>query len=101
MLRRLVLPLLLLLSAIAVRADDWPEFRGPTGQGHSTEKGLPLAWRESRNIPSKIPVPGSGWSSPVVAGGRVWLTTAVKDKSGGSLRVLAYDVETGRELVNT
>ena len=42
---------------------------------------------------------GLGWSSPVVAGGRVWLTTAVNDR-GGSLRVLAFDVETGRQIVD-
>ena len=44
-------------------------------------------------------MPGLGWSSPVVAGGRVWLTTAVNER-GGSLRALAFDVETGRELVD-
>ena len=81
------------------RAEDWPEFRGPTGQGHSTERGLPLDWSESRNVAWKAPVPGLGWSSPVVAGGRIWLTTAVKER-GGSMRALAYDVETGRQLVN-
>ena len=44
-------------------------------------------------------MPGRGWSSPVVAGGRVWLTTSVKEK-GASLRALAFDVATGREAVN-
>ena len=39
------------------------------------ETGLPLEWSESRNVLWKTPVPGRGWSSPVVAGGRVWLTT--------------------------
>jgi outer membrane protein assembly factor BamB len=95
---------LLLLLALTAPAgtpggDDWPEFRGPTGQGHSTEHGLPLEWSESHNVRWKTRIPGLGWSSPVVAGGRVWMTTAVKDR-GGSLRALAFDVETGRELVN-
>jgi outer membrane protein assembly factor BamB len=96
--------LLLVLVAAAGRgiaADDWPAFRGPTGQGHSTERGLPVEWSESHNIVWKIPIPGAGWSSPVVAGGKVWLTAAVPDRSGGSLRALAYDASTGRELVNT
>ncbi len=97
--RRIALSCLLALIAVAVRAEDWPQFRGPTGQGQSTERGLPLEWSESRNVRWKAPVAGRGWSSPVVAGGRVWLTTAVKE-SGASLRALAYDVETGRELVN-
>ena len=75
---------------------EWPEFRGPTGQGHSTERGLPVEWSESRNVVWKAPVPGSGWSSPVAGGGRIWLTTAV----GPSLRAVAFDASTGREVVN-
>lgn len=93
-----VLCLLLALTESVGRAEDWPAFRGPTGQGHSTERGLPLEWGEAQNVRWKTAVPGLGWSSPVVAGGRVWLTTATAN--GSSLRALAYDVETGRELVN-
>src|ERR1700681_4194256 len=93
--------LLLLLGALAaaVSAEDWPEFRGPTAQGHSTERGLPLEWSEPRNVMWKAGVPGLGWSSPVGGGGRVWGTSAIKER-GGSLRALAFDLETGRELVN-
>jgi outer membrane protein assembly factor BamB len=87
------------LSGAALRAEDWPQFRGPTGQGHSGETGLPAAWSESQNVAWKTAVPGRGWSSPVVAGGRAWVTTSVKEK-GASLRALAYDVATGREVVN-
>jgi outer membrane protein assembly factor BamB len=94
------LPLLFVVAALTGSADDWPEFRGPTGQGHSTDRGVPLEWSESRNVIWKTRVPGLGWSSPVVAGGRVWLTSALKER-GGSLRALAFDLETGRELVNT
>jgi outer membrane protein assembly factor BamB len=82
---------------LVVRAEDWPEFRGPSGQGHSAERGVPLEWSET-NVLWKTPVPGRGWSSPVVANGRVWLTTATEN--GRSLRALAFDQETGRELVN-
>jgi outer membrane protein assembly factor BamB len=60
---------------------------------------VPFEWSDSRNVIWKTPVPGLGWSSPVVSDGRVWVTTAVKDH-GGSLRALAFDVETGREVVN-
>lgn len=97
---RIALSLLFALTACAVRAEDWPEFRGPTGQGHSTERGLPLEWSESRNVIWKTPVPGLGWSSPVVAGGRVWMTSAVRERDGASLRALAFDAETGNEAVN-
>jgi outer membrane protein assembly factor BamB len=96
---------ILLLCGIAATASpafvqDWPEFRGPAGQGHSVERGLPLDWSESRHVAWKVPVAGSGWSSPVIAGGRVWITTAV---GGGdmSLRAIALDAATGRELANT
>ena len=91
--------LLLALGTSPVEGEDWPQFRGPTGQGHSTERGLPVEWSESKNIVWKTPVPGRGWSSPVVADGRVWLTTSTR-ANGASLRLLAYDVATGRELVN-
>lgn len=84
--------------AVGLRAQDWPQFRGPSGQGVSEARGLPLEWSESKNIAWKVPVPGSGWSSPVVGGGRVWLTTYV-DK-GASIRALAFDVESGKEVVN-
>jgi outer membrane protein assembly factor BamB len=102
--RLLVLLLIAGASALA-RAEDWPQFRGPTGQGHATERGLPLEWSETRNIIWKTPVPGLGWSSPVVADGRVWLTTVVESKErrgrlSASLRALAFDVATGREVVN-
>jgi outer membrane protein assembly factor BamB len=88
----------LALLANAAYAQDWPQFRGPTGQGLSDLRGLPLTWSESENVAWKVPVPGRGWSSPVIAGDRVWLTTFI-DK-GGSMRALSFDVATGKELVN-
>jgi outer membrane protein assembly factor BamB len=97
---KIALSLLLALIGCAVQAEDWPEFRGPTGQGHSAERGVPLEWSESRNVMWKTPVPGLGWSTPVVAGGRVWLTTALRDRSDTSLRAVAFDVETAHEVVN-
>jgi outer membrane protein assembly factor BamB len=78
---------------------QWPEFRGPTGQGHSTDTNLPLEWSETRNVRWKTPIPGRGWSSPAIADGRIWVTTAV-DADGTSLRALAFDLESGREVVN-
>src|SRR5262245_51885434 len=82
--RQLVIPVLVALvvmgSAAPVVAQDWPQFRGPDGQGHSTERGLPVEWSESKNVIWKSPVAGRGWSSPIVAAGRVWLTTATPDR---------------------
>ena len=74
-------------------ADDWPQFRGPTGQGLSEERNLPLTWSETKNVRWKVEIPGRGWSSPVIQGDRIWLTTATED--GRSLRAIAVDVNTG------
>ena len=90
---------LLLNAGAAAGAGDWPEFRGPSGQGHSTEQGLPLEWSESQNVVWKTAVPGLGWSTPVVAGGRVWITTAT-DERGGSLRLLAFDAGSGEPVLD-
>jgi outer membrane protein assembly factor BamB len=79
---------------------EWPEFRGPGGQGHAASGPAPFEWSETRNVVWKVPVPGRGWSSPVVSGGRIWLTTAVADGRAASLRLLSFDAESGRELLN-
>jgi outer membrane protein assembly factor BamB len=100
MVRFLLMLAIVASSALPIAAEDWPEFRGPTGQGHSTERGLPLQWSETQHVAWKVPVPGRGWSSPVVANGRVWLTTATDD-GGGSLRLISFDVATGRAVTNT
>jgi len=88
--------LLLILFLFVVQ--DWPQFRGPTGQGVSEERGLPLTWSESKNIRWKVAIPGRGWSSPVIQGDRVWLTTATEE--GKSLRAIAIDRNTGAILQN-
>src|SRR3990170_5714950 len=69
----------ILLFGIAVpfaTAADWPQFRGPRGDGHSEAKGLPTSWDDAKNIAWQTPIPGRGWSSPIVLGDRIWLTTA-------------------------
>ena len=91
----------LALGAATANADDWPEFRGPTGQGHAPDAGVPLSWSETENVTWKVPVPGLGWSSPVVADGRIWLTSAVTEPgSGSSLRLLAYNAATGDQTLD-
>ena len=92
---------ILTCAGVIALADDWPEFRGPTGQGHAPDAAVPLEWSETENVTWKTPVEGRGWSSPVVADGRVWLTTALTDSDeGSSLRLLAYDVETGANTLD-
>ena len=89
---------LLLLVILLLNISDWPQFRGPTGQGHSDEQGLPLNWSETNSVRWKVAIPGKGWSSPVIQGDQVWLTTATEE--GKSLRVLAVDRNTGAVLQN-
>jgi outer membrane protein assembly factor BamB len=91
-----LLSFFLLCHQALIFAEDWPQVRGPGGQGQSSETGLPIQWSESKNVAWKVPVPGRGWSSPVIAGGRVWLTTAVAERRETSLRLLAYDRDTGK-----
>ncbi len=74
----------------------WPQFRGPGGQGHATGD-LPVSWGEGKNVAWKTPLKGKGWSSPVVAGGKVWVTAAVgADGKGLSLRVIGVDLRSGK-----
>jgi outer membrane protein assembly factor BamB len=94
MLARLVLLLLLCSVGVARGGDNWPQFRGPDGQGHSDSTGLPLKWSETDHVAWMAEIPGQGWSSPVVSGNQVWMTTATEN--GCSLRVICVDRETGR-----
>ncbi|MFM1902299.1 MAG: Serine/threonine-protein kinase AfsK [Planctomycetota bacterium] len=58
---------------------DWPQWRGRAGDGHApAAHDLPLTWSESENVAWKTPLPGRGWSSPVIGNGQVWVTTAVE-----------------------
>lgn len=93
MTRRTSLSLLLCSLSRQLSAEDWPQFRGPDGQGHSTEHGLPLTWSEKEHVRWKVAIPGRGWSSPAIAGDLIWLTTATAGER--SLRAIALDRETG------
>jgi outer membrane protein assembly factor BamB len=84
----------LLLASASLANDDWPQFRGPTQQGHSDSTGVPLEWSESQGVVFKTPIPGEGWSSPVVLGEQVWMTTATQ--GGRSLRAVCVDRNTGK-----
>ena len=92
-----------IFAALAARA-DWPEFRGPTGDGHASAPGdtkplgLPLYWSETNNITWKTAIPFRGWSAPVAMGGQVWLTTATED--GRDSFAICVDAKTGKEVFN-
>ncbi len=61
----------------ALGEDEWPQFRGPSGQGHTDATDLPLTWSESENVKWKTDIAGEGHSSPVISGDQIWLTTAI------------------------
>jgi outer membrane protein assembly factor BamB len=96
---------LLVMPVVTLRAENWPEFRGPTGQGTYAGKRVPLEWTTTKNVAWKTQIPGKGWSSPIVQDGRIYLTTAVpidaSAKSDQSLCALCLDAETGKELWKT
>jgi outer membrane protein assembly factor BamB len=75
--RAIVIALSLWAAASVARAEDWPCWRGPRGDGTSAETNLPLTWSAKDNVAWKAPVPGVGHSSPVVSGDRVFVTTCL------------------------
>lgn len=90
----LILAVSLASLHIASTADVWPQMRGPTAQGVAESKGLPLTWSETEHIAWKTPIPGQGWSSPVVGDGAVYVTSALDD--GRSLHVYRIDLASGK-----
>lgn len=85
-----------LLTCGMLAADEWPQFRGPGGQGHAGQQGLATTWSETENITWKAAVPGLGWSSPVVANGQIWCTTALDQ--GHSLHAICLQEANGEIL---
>ena len=107
--RHFVFSLCLLLCGLTIAfakqagaplADDWPQFRGPTGQGISSARNVPVRWSASSNIKWRASIPGRGWSSPVVSQGRVYLTTSVAARKTDpvSLRALCLSAVDGKPI---
>src|SRR5262245_49499225 len=90
----------ILVGPFPAHAENWPEFRGPTGQGHYAGKPLPLSWSTTENVAWKQAIPGKGWSSPIVWEGRIYLTSAVpiEDSKDQSLSALCLDAADGKIL---
>jgi outer membrane protein assembly factor BamB len=120
-----LLPVFALLGALAFAgADDWPAWRGPTGNGISPLKNIPSSWSADRNIAWKAPVEGRGHSSPVVWGDRIFITADIEgdpvagaippkhiahgepfrhpDSTGMNrkhiLKVMSFDANSGKQL---
>ena len=99
----------LLLLPLLGSAQEWPQFRGPGSNGLTLTQGLPTEWGPEEGLTWKVPLPGRGWSSPVVSGDRVFVTTAVEEEApvlkdrrlqGGRFRweVHCLDLATGKTL---
>lgn len=98
---------IVLLMCGSVRAGDWPAWRGPTGDGVSTESNLPLEWDREKNVTWRVPLPDRGNSTPIVLGDRVFLTQAIEkegwrglycfDRTDGKLRWKSGVTYTERE----
>ncbi|MSR52208.1 MAG: serine/threonine protein kinase [Gemmataceae bacterium] len=87
----------LLIAALPAVAADWPQFRGPTGDGHYTGTKLPTEIGTDKNVVWKTLIPGKGWSSPIVWKDKIYLTSSLKDTKGGlSLHALAIDATSGK-----
>jgi len=87
---------LLLFSASFALAGDWPAWRGPTGQGVSDEKNLPLKWSATENVKWKTPLANPGNSTPIVSRGKVFVTQA--NKGGSERSLLCFDRADGKLL---
>lgn len=87
---------LFLLVSCQSQTQNWTHFRGSNMDGHANVEIAPLNWSDSTNVVWKAPVKGLGWSSPVIYGDQIWLTSAAKD--GKEFYSLCYDFETGNLL---
>jgi len=95
-LQSIILFLLILLLSCQSGNDNWTHFRGSNMDGIATVETAPLHWSETENIVWKVPVKGLGWSSPVVYGHQIWLTSAEED--GTAFYVFCYDLDSGKLL---
>lgn len=87
MLRRILTIAVLASIGTSVRADNWPGFRGPRGDGVIESGKLPTEWSKDKNIAWQVKVPGEAWSSPIVWGDKVFLTTAIEDEAAKTARL--------------
>lgn len=84
----------------AASESEWPQFRGPSGEGVSAATNVPIKWDANSNIAWKVPIPGQGWSSPVLSKGKLYLTNAVTAPGGSDVKLhtLCLDAADGRVL---
>jgi len=84
------------LAGGAQAVENWPQFRGPAGQGHADEARLPTAWSTNQNVTWRTELPGKGYSSPVIWGDQLWMTAALEN--GLSYHALCVEKTSGKLL---
>ncbi|MCX7871986.1 MAG: PQQ-binding-like beta-propeller repeat protein [Verrucomicrobiae bacterium] len=85
-----------LCPALSAQETNWTQFRGPRGDGVAVSKKIPVKWSESENVKWKVPIAGKAWSSPVVWGNQIWLSSA--DEDGRRLEALCIDANSGKTI---
>lgn len=89
----------LFLGCAAFAEEGWPEWRGVSGQGVSSAKELPAEWSETKGIKWKAALPGRGWSTPVVEGDQIWVTTAIENAASAEQAEKRLKENTGDQPV--
>lgn len=92
-LKSLLIPVVLLCTCLRA-AENWPQFLGPAGDNHSDAAGLPTTWSDTQHVKWKTPIHGRAWSSPLIWGDQIWMSTATED--GAKLFAVCVDKNTGR-----
>lgn len=92
---RHTIPVLVLLLWATVALGDWPGWRGPTSDGISSEKDLPVSWSAKQNVRWKAAIPGAGVSAPIVVKDQVFLTSS-SGRNGEQLHLFCFQLRDGR-----
>ena len=99
--KRYLVVLGILVTALGgLQAEDtvnWPQFRGPGARGVAEGKSLPSTWSKTENVKWSVPVPGRGWSSPVIWGDKVFLTSAVSSGKEKAIKKGLYFGGNGKD----
>ena len=98
--RGVCLTFLVLVSTAALRAENWPQWRGPSLNGLSAERNLPVRWSTTENVAWKLPLPAWSGSTPIVWGDRIFLNVAddLKVRDGNNLHLWCVDRTKGTVL---
>ncbi len=96
---RTVVLCLIVLSTTQLLAENWPQWRGPGGQGVSRETKLPALWTPGQNIAWKVEVPGRGHSAPVIWNDRVFITTAIEGEPVPGAKAVEH-IDSGKPFLH-